>query len=185
MKLKIWLTAILSLSPFCLAQDKEIAEEDKVVIIDNDDKEMATAFKKAKNSIGYFLSHYKNPADNEEHFAVKYKVVDGDNSEYFWLTNIMVKDGKFTGTLNNVPNNVKNVKMGQKIHFVEKEITDWLFLRDGKMFGNFTLYPLLKNTPEEKREMLKNLLAPLETVEAEITKFNKKAEAKKAPAVEK
>jgi uncharacterized protein YegJ (DUF2314 family) len=63
------------------------------------------------------------------------------------------------GTINNDPNTVTNVKLGERIEIPEADITDWLYMRDGKMVGNRTLKPLFKQMPTAEVERLKILMA--------------------------
>jgi uncharacterized protein YegJ (DUF2314 family) len=63
-------------------------------------------------------------------------------------------DGKnFHGRIDNKPLEVKNVRFGQRVTVDPKEVSDWMFLKDGKLMGGYTtrvLYARL--SPEEKAE---------------------------------
>jgi uncharacterized protein YegJ (DUF2314 family) len=63
------------------------------------------------------------------------------------------------GTINNDPNIVASVKLGDRIEIPEGDISDWLYLRDGKMAGNEKLRPLLKKMPAAEAEKLKKMMA--------------------------
>jgi uncharacterized protein YegJ (DUF2314 family) len=39
------------------------------------------------------------------------------------------------------------------------DITDWLYMREGKMVGNFTVRPLFREMPAEEVERLKAMMA--------------------------
>jgi uncharacterized protein YegJ (DUF2314 family) len=54
---------------------------------------------------------------------------------------------------------VTNVKSGQKWTVKKSEISDWMFMRNGKMYGNYTLRPLLKTMSEEEAEKFRSILA--------------------------
>ncbi len=54
------------------------------------------------------------------------------------------------GKINNEPEFVRHIEMGQKYEFTEAQVTDWLFKRNGKMVGNETLRPLLKRMGKEE-----------------------------------
>ena len=54
---------------------------------------------------------------------------------------------------------VSNEKMGQQYSLSKTEISDWMFMRDGKMHGNYTLRPLLVTMPESKAEMYRQMFA--------------------------
>jgi uncharacterized protein YegJ (DUF2314 family) len=54
---------------------------------------------------------------------------------------------------------VRNVKMGQKWTIKKAEISDWMFMRGGKMYGNYTMRPLLKAMPEDQAAKYRAMLA--------------------------
>ena len=54
---------------------------------------------------------------------------------------------------------VSNEKMGQQYSLSKTEISDWMFMRDGKMHGNYTLRPLLVTMPESQAEMYRQMFA--------------------------
>jgi uncharacterized protein YegJ (DUF2314 family) len=91
--------------------------------------------------------------------AVKVPIKDGEQTEHFWLSDVTFQNGEFTGTIDNDPGTVGNVKIGQKWTVKKDEISDWMFMRDGKMHGNYTMRPLLKAMPEEEAAKLRSLLA--------------------------
>ena len=68
-------------------------------------------------------------------------------------------NNKFTGTINNEPGMVSNVKMGQQYTLGKTEISDWMFMRDGKMYGNYTLRPLLATMPEAEADKFRAIFA--------------------------
>ncbi|MBI1249235.1 DUF2314 domain-containing protein [bacterium] len=96
-----------------------------------------------------------------ENFAVKAHIEDEKNGEgeHIWLTDVSFKDGKFIGRINNEPAVVGNVKMGQQWTVAKDEISDWLYMNKGKMYGNYTLRPLLKAMPEAQAKQLRAILA--------------------------
>jgi uncharacterized protein YegJ (DUF2314 family) len=63
---------------------------------------------------------------------------------------------RFSGTPDNVPRLVKNVREGQTMRFGRDDIVDWLYVdtRQRRMVGNFTLCALLTlKTPQEVAEL--------------------------------
>ncbi len=89
----------------------------------------------------------------------KAPIEDGGDTEYFWLTGVSFQNGEFKGTINNDPGIVSNVKIGQEWTIAKTEISDWMFMRHGKMYGNYTMRPLLKTMPEEEAEQYRSILA--------------------------
>jgi uncharacterized protein YegJ (DUF2314 family) len=54
---------------------------------------------------------------------------------------------------------VNNVMIGQKWTITKTDVSDWLSMRDGNMYGNYTLRPLLKTMPQGEAAKLHSMLA--------------------------
>jgi uncharacterized protein YegJ (DUF2314 family) len=135
------------------------SKRDKVVNVDENDPEMLVAIAKARESLPQFWQVFEDRARGESDFALKVKITDKNGTEHFWATEIERQDGRTMATINNDPNIVASVKLGDRIEIPEADISDWLYLRDGKMVGNETLRPLLKTMPTDEAEKLKNMMA--------------------------
>jgi uncharacterized protein YegJ (DUF2314 family) len=109
----------------------------------DDDAEMTAAIAKAREALPQFWQTFEKQDQGESGFALKLKVTDARGTEHFWVTNLERNDGKMMGTVNNDPQTVASVKLGQRVEIREADISDWLYLRDGKIVGNHTLKPLL------------------------------------------
>ncbi len=135
------------------------SKRDKVVTVDDDDPEMVAAIAKARESLPRFWQVFENPRQGETGFALKVKIADKSGIEHFWASNLQRHQGKVTGTIDNDPNTVTSVKLGDRIEILEANVSDWLYMRDGKMVGNYTLRPLFKQMPAEEVEQLKKIMA--------------------------
>jgi len=122
-----------------------------------DEAEMAAATERAITEVDTFIADLKS--GRSENYAVKVPIEDGGKTEHFWLSGVTFADNKFTGTIDNEPGMVSNVKMGQQYTVGKTEISDWMFMRDGKMHGNYTMRPLLATMPEEEAEKYRSLFA--------------------------
>ena len=122
-----------------------------------DEKEMDAAIDRARSEVDSFIAEMTK--GNGTDFAVKVPIQDKDETEHFWLTDIVYRNGKFEGVIGNEPGIVTNVKVGQKWSVKKSEISDWLFMRGGKMYGNYTVRPLLKTMPEEDAAKIRSMLA--------------------------
>jgi uncharacterized protein YegJ (DUF2314 family) len=129
--------------------------EDPVIEVEADDIEMNVAIAQARSTVDEFVEKLQNPKPTDEGFSVKKMIEDGDDVEHFWLSDVSYSDGIFTGTIGNEPQSVRNVKFGQEVSVAESEITDWMYLDDGKMAGNFTLQVLLKRMPKEQAQAIR------------------------------
>ena len=41
------------------------------------------------------------------------------------------------------------MRAGQRIEVADSQISDWMYLRNGKIVGNYTMRPLLKRMPAQ------------------------------------
>jgi len=135
------------------------SKQDKVINVESDDPEMNAAITKARSTLLQFWQVFEKPEHGESDFSLKVKITDKKGTEHFWATDIKRRDGKIMGTINNDPNIVSSVKLGDRIEIPEADISDWLYMRDGKMVGNSTLKPLLKQMPAAEAERLKKMMA--------------------------
>ena len=122
-----------------------------------DEQEMDQAIARARSEVDQFIAQLA--AGNGEEFAVKVPIKEKDQVEHFWLTKIEFRDGEFHGEIGNDPGIVSNVKLGQPYTIAKSEITDWMFMRDGKIHGNYTMRPMLKTMPPNEAEQLRSMLA--------------------------
>ena len=135
------------------------SQRDKVVNVEDDDPEMVAAIAKARSTLPQFWQVFDKPERGESKFSLKVKITDKNGTEHFWATDIERREGKTMGTINNDPNIVGSVKLGDRIEIPEADISDWLYLRDGKMVGNRTLIPLLKKMPVKEAEAYRKMMA--------------------------
>lgn len=137
----------------------DAGREDKVVTVEDDDAEMNAAIAQARSSLPQFWQTFEKPANGETDFALKVRITDANGTEHFWATEVERRGGIIKGTIGNDPDTVKSVKLGERIVIPEADISDWLYMRNGKMVGNATVKPLLKQMPPVEVERLKNLMA--------------------------
>jgi uncharacterized protein YegJ (DUF2314 family) len=130
----------------------EKVERDKTIAVPSDDPDMAAAMRKARATLPEFLALARSPRATMSKFAVKVAVRDKGAVEYFWISPFVQRDARFSGEINNSPETVKNVKLGDTITFAEAEIVDWLYLEGTQMKGNYTACVLFKQAPREEAE---------------------------------
>jgi len=122
-----------------------------------DEEEMEAAIARARMEVDSFIAELAKPTGDNH--SVKVPITDGDDTEHFWLVNVSYANGQFAGTIDNEPGIVTNVRIGDKRQVSKGEISDWMFMRDGKMYGNYTLRPLLAAMPEDEAEKYRSMLA--------------------------
>ena len=129
---------------------------DPVVRFHSDDAEMAAAQSKARATLAQFWQAHEHPGSDESGFALKVAVPVSRSN--IWMNDIERQDGKITGVVNNVPHDAKWLREGQRVAIREERISDWMFMRAGKIVGNETLRPILKRLPPPEAARLRAML---------------------------
>jgi uncharacterized protein YegJ (DUF2314 family) len=128
--------------------------EDKVVMVADDDPKMNAAIDKARQTVDTFIQALRKPKPSQSSFSVKMAIVDGEHTEHMWLDAVRFDGKKFHGTVNNDPNNVKNVKLGDKASIEPSLISDWMFVESGKLVGGYTIRVLRDGLSGKERKEL-------------------------------
>lgn len=123
----------------------------------NEPADLDAAITKARSEVDSFVEQLSSGSG--EKFGVKSLVEDGDKSEHVWLTDIVYSDDKFEGVIADEPEFVKNVEVGKKWTVSKTEISDWQFIREGKLHGNYTKRASLKSMPQEEADQFRSQLA--------------------------
>ena len=119
--------------------------------VKDNDKAMDRAVAKARESLGFFLAALQAKKPDSTDFEVKRCFVDGDKVEHIWLRDV-TWDGKvFRGKVDNQPLEVTNLRLGQQVTLNPEDLTDWMFVKEGKLMGGFTTRVLYSRlSPEEQ-----------------------------------
>jgi uncharacterized protein YegJ (DUF2314 family) len=134
------------------------SEKDKVIMVEDDDPEMVAAIAKGRETLPQFWQAFDRKSPDESVFSLKVEIRDSKGSEYFWITDIERKEGKLYGTINNDPNIVRTVKLGDRRPIPEADIADWLYKKGDKMVGNYTLRAMFKHMPPDEVASFKAML---------------------------
>ncbi len=134
-------------------------DHDPVVTVAPATAEMSDAISKARASLPEFWAKLEKPGAGENGFSIKVSVQgkSAAENEQFWLTDVVNKNGKITGKVGNNPTVVKSVTRGQTLEVSPGKIVDWLYKRNGKMVGNETMRPLLKQLPAQQAASYRDL----------------------------
>ncbi len=115
------------------------AVAERVVPVSADDPVMNAAIAKARATVGAFETALRAPKASQSGFSIKIPVADGDEIEHFWLSNVRFDGSEFSGKIDNEPETVKTVKMGQAVSARPTEISDWMYVDHGKLVGGYTV----------------------------------------------
>ena len=122
---------------------------------DYDEKKMEQAIKEGRSTFDEFLTRFRNPHPGDAEFNVKVKIEDKNGVEHFWLGDLKLDAEPYSGTIGNEPGIVEKVKFGQRYSFSKDDVSDWMYMADGKMQGNYTLRVILESMPQDQAEALK------------------------------
>ncbi len=114
------------------------ANADTVTMNDND-PQLLEAQAEARKNWPEFMQAYQSRG-KDQYFAVKGRILEGDNAEYMWLQVTSIDDTLVHGKLDNDPETLKKVKRGAELHIPIADVDDWLYSTGkGESHGGYTL----------------------------------------------
>jgi uncharacterized protein YegJ (DUF2314 family) len=134
-------------------------EYDESISVRDDDPEMVAAIAKARATLPKFWTVFNKRKHKEDSFALKVEISDSHGTELFWAIDIERRGENISGTIDNKPDTVQSVKSGDRIKIADNQISDWVYMRDEKMFGNFTIRPLFKSMSTSEVDFYEKILA--------------------------
>src|SRR5262245_50211953 len=93
--------AVLSGSIAAAETVSERIRRDGVAMVAPDDPEMTAAFRNARETLPGFLALVRKPRPTVTSYAVKIAIVDGVETEFFWISPFRERGRQFTGRINN------------------------------------------------------------------------------------
>jgi uncharacterized protein YegJ (DUF2314 family) len=122
--------------------------------VPHDQPAMHNAVIEARRTFREFIKALKHPAPGEEDFEVKKAFTQGNQVEHIWISDVqIIGHHLLQGRVDNQPRKITGVKLGQVVTVNPKEISDWLYVDNGKLVGGYTVrvhYSEL--SPKEKAE---------------------------------
>ena len=117
------------------------------------DPEMLATMKQARATLPRFLAAVQRHDSLDSNFAVKLPFADGEQTEYIWLGEPALENGKWYGTVDNTPEYTHEVREGERVPFDTAKVADWNYTRKGELMGGYSVR-LLRNrmTPQERAE---------------------------------
>lgn len=136
------------------------------------DPAMTAAFARAAATLDVFLERWRHPPPGAGRFSVKIGLADssappgfviirpgaagpGGPVEWFWAGDLRVEGARFSAQLHNDPDSLRNVSLGQVVHFSRADIGDWMYFQNGKIVGNATACPALAHASAAERRQMK------------------------------
>lgn len=107
--------------------------------ISDDDPRLLAAQTEARKNWPEFMQAYQ-ARGKDQYFAVKGRILEGDNGEYVWLQVTSIDDKLIHGKLDSDPETLKKVKRGADLHIPVAEVDDWLYSTGkSESHGGYTL----------------------------------------------
>ena len=112
---------------------------------------MNAAIETARSTVSTFVEALDHRGASRSNLSLKLGIRGKDEAEHFWLSDVEHSDGKFSGKIANTPEFVNTVKLGQKMSVSAKQISDWMFIENGVLRGNFTMRVMRDRLSPEER----------------------------------
>lgn len=128
--------------------------ENSVYEVDNTDKEMLTAIKKAKSTFSQFENALESKNENYKNFTLKKAFQSPNGEEQLWIMYIMKipNSKKFVGIVGNEPMYTKEVKFDDTVEIEPEEVTDWMYFDHSIVKGAYTLHVLRDRMSAEEKK---------------------------------
>lgn len=140
--------AVVALAFGCSKKPETLVTQDSY-----DEKAMDAAIARAQAEVDAFVKVVE--AGEGQSIAVKAPIKDANGTEFFWLTGVTYADGTFSGKIGNEPGMVQKVKFGQSWKIKKGEIADWMYHKDGRIYGGYTIDPLLHTMAEDEAAVMR------------------------------
>jgi uncharacterized protein YegJ (DUF2314 family) len=107
--------------------------------VPNEHAAMHEAVRKARKTVRKFIEALQHPTPGETDFEVKKPFVQKGEIEHIWLSDVKFVGGRFQGKVDNVPAKITSLKLGQVVSVNPDEISDWVYINNGKLVGGYTI----------------------------------------------
>ena len=104
-----------------------------------EDKAMDRAVETAQKKVDKFIAVLRSPKASQSRFAVKKPFIEGEKVEHLWLNEVSFDGRLFHGKVDNEPVDIKGVRLGQEVTVSPNEISDWMYVQDGRLVGGYTI----------------------------------------------
>jgi uncharacterized protein YegJ (DUF2314 family) len=142
------LTAVMAILAVLAAATVSVRAEDGSPVVDvrSGDPEMNAAIAQARATLPKFWASFGAPQPSETGYSLKVRFPYGSNNgEHIWIAEVKkIADGRYSGKFANAPRHLPGKRAGDLVEFRDADITDWMFLRNGKIVGGETIRPMLK-----------------------------------------
>ena len=127
------------------------------------DKAMDEAVHEAQRTLGKFTTALTTPKSGQSGFALKKRCTKGDKCEHLWLASVHFDGRDLRGKVDNDPVELKTPRLGEEVSVQPEEITDWMYVENGRLVGGYTLRVYYSRlSAAEKKQFTKTMGFSLE-----------------------
>lgn len=138
-----------------VARRSKSASPNGVTQFSQSDAGMNAAIAQARGSVEQFVARLGRPVSAADFVSVKIGLPTSDGSrEHIWCDNVKVSGGTFTAKIANEPVDSR-YKLGQQVSAAKGEISDWMYVENGKLVGGYTLRHMVSQMNASERELFK------------------------------
>jgi uncharacterized protein YegJ (DUF2314 family) len=149
------LIAVAAIASVCSSAQAE----DRTPIIDvrSANAEMNAAIVHARDTLPSFWASYEAPKSSETGHSLKVRFpTSRSDGEHIWMSDVKkLPNGSYSGRFANQPRDLPGKRAGDLVEFKQADISDWMFMRNGKIVGGETIKPLLKSMPKADADALR------------------------------
>lgn len=149
-------TAVALFGILTLGSGRKIDVVDWFISVADTDAEMNAAIARARATLPVFWASYEAPRPTETEHSLKVQFRTAGNDELIWMSDVKkLPSGEYAARFADTPRNLPGKRFGDLAGFEEAEISDWMFMRNGKIVGGETIKPLLKFMPKAEADALR------------------------------
>lgn len=120
-----------------------------VIEVPDDDPRMKAAVAEARRRWPEFVEAFGHREEGQ-HFSVKVPITAGARTEFIWVEVKGIAGGVIFGNLGNDPVDLGDLKDGDPVEVLVKDLNDWCYLKDGQPVGLFT-WPVFERILANRR----------------------------------
>ena len=147
------LTFALAVALFACSPDTETVHrsgEPDVVFFEHDDPDMAAAIQDARTSFPAFQAKLGELRARGDYYSIKVPIDAESDTEHVWLEGAEILDGRVRGKLGNTPVTGTH-KLGEEVSVAIGDISDWMAVVGGELYGGYTVIVARERMSEEER----------------------------------
>lgn len=126
--------------------------EPTIYDVDSGDEQINDAIRKSRLMFADFIAAFRTNDGSRRNFSVKMPFATEFGAEHIWLTNMELKGEKLFGVVDNLPQSVTTVRLGDVVEIEEDKISDWFYIENEKLIGGLTIRVLRDRMSNSERK---------------------------------